>query len=48
MQKQNIGNSGEYYIASRLSALDFIATITLGRAEKYERSQYKQKRKWIL
>ena len=35
-QKQNIGNAGEYYIASRLSALDFTATITLGRAEKYD------------
>ena len=36
MQKQNIGNAGEYYVASRLSALDFTATITLGRAEKYD------------
>lgn len=36
MQKQNIGNAGEYYIASRLSAEDFIATITLGRAERYD------------
>jgi len=35
-QKQNVGNAGEYYIASRLSALDFTATITLGRAEKYD------------
>ncbi|HAE36413.1 MAG: hypothetical protein UR85_C0002G0036 [Candidatus Nomurabacteria bacterium GW2011_GWF2_35_66] len=35
-QKQNIGNAGEYYIASRLSALNFVATITLGRAEKYD------------
>lgn len=34
--KQNIGNAGEYYIASRLSADNFIATITLGRAEKYD------------
>jgi len=34
--KQNIGNAGEYYIASRLSAENFIATITLGRAEKYD------------
>ncbi len=34
--KQNIGNAGEYYIASRLSANNFIATITLGRAEKYD------------
>lgn len=36
IQKQNIGNAGEYYIASRLSAVNFIATITLGRAEKYD------------
>ena len=36
MQKQNIGNAGEYYIAARLSAEDFVATITLGRAEKYD------------
>jgi hypothetical protein len=36
IQKQNIGNAGEYYIASRLSAENFVATITLGRAEKYD------------
>ena len=36
IQKQNIGNAGEYYIAARLSALDFITTITLGRTEKYD------------
>ncbi|MEK7535581.1 MAG: hypothetical protein AAB590_01010 [Patescibacteria group bacterium] len=36
LQKQNVGNAGEYYIAARLSALDFTATITLGRAEKYD------------
>lgn len=36
IQKQNIGNAGEYYIAARLSAKNFIATITLGRAEKYD------------
>ncbi len=35
-QKQNIGNAGEYYIASRLFAMDFVTTITLGRAEKYD------------
>lgn len=35
-QKQNIGNAGEYYIASRLSAINFVTTITLGRAEKYD------------
>jgi len=35
-QKQNVGNAGEYYIASRLSAINFIVTITLGRAEKYD------------
>ena len=37
VQKQNVGNAGEYYIAARLSALNFTATITLGRAEKYVR-----------
>jgi len=36
IQKQNVANAGEYYIASRLSALNFIATITLGRAERYD------------
>lgn len=36
IKKQNVGNAGEYYIASRLSALDFTVTITLGRAEKYD------------
>ncbi|XOB46402.1 MAG: hypothetical protein ACKKMV_03050 [Candidatus Nealsonbacteria bacterium] len=36
IQKQNIGNAGEYYIASILSAHNFTATITLGRAEKYD------------
>ena len=36
VQKQNIGNAGEYYTASRLSAENFVATITLGRAEKYD------------
>ena len=36
INKNNIGNAGEYYIASRLSAKNFIVTITLGRAEKYD------------
>lgn len=36
VSKQNIGNAGEYYLASRLSAENFTATITLGRAEKYD------------
>ncbi len=36
IQRQNVGNAGEYYIASRLSALNFTATITLGRAERYD------------
>ena len=35
-QKQNVGNAGEYYIAARLSALNFIVTVTLGRAEIYD------------
>lgn len=36
VSKNNIGNAGEYYVASRLSAEDFMVTITLGRAEKYD------------
>lgn len=36
ISKQNVGNAGEYYLASRLSAEDFIATITLGRTERYD------------
>lgn len=36
IDKQNIGNAGEYYIAARLSAENFIVTITLGRAERYD------------
>lgn len=36
IQKQNVCNAGEYYIAARLSALNFTVTITLGRAEKYD------------
>lgn len=36
VSKQNVGNAGEYYVAARLSALDFIATLTLGRTEKYD------------
>jgi len=36
VSKQNIGNSGEYYVASILSAKDFVATVTLGRAERYD------------
>lgn len=33
---QNVGNAGEYFIAHVLSAYGFTATITLGRAEKYD------------
>jgi hypothetical protein len=36
IDKNNVWNAGEYYIASRLSAENFIATITLGRAERYD------------
>ena len=36
ISKQNVGNAGEYYIAARLSAMDFTVTLTLGRAEKYD------------
>lgn len=35
-QKNNIGNAGEYYLAARLSEHNFITTITLGRAERYD------------
>jgi hypothetical protein len=34
--RQNTGNSGEYYLASYLSARNFVVTITLGRNEKYD------------
>lgn len=34
--KQNIGNAGEYFAASILSAHGFTTTLTLGRAEKYD------------
>jgi len=33
---QNIGNSGEYFMASILSGAGFTTTITLGRAERYD------------
>lgn len=33
---QNIGNAGEYFVASVLSAHGFTTTITLGRAEAYD------------
>jgi hypothetical protein len=39
MQKvdnQNVGNAGEYFFAHILSANGFTATITLGRAEKFD------------
>jgi|GEM_PF-796806 hypothetical protein len=36
INKQNVGNAGEYFIASMLSAQDYIATLTLGRAEKFD------------
>jgi len=32
----NIGNAGEYFIASVLSSKGYIVTITLGRAEAYD------------
>ncbi|SRR4030042_138899 len=32
----NIGNTGEYFIASILSSKGYITTITLGRAEAYD------------
>src|SRR5256885_10304453 len=33
IQKQNVGNAGEYYVAALLSAMNYTATLTLGRAE---------------
>lgn len=36
VSKNNVGNAWEYYIASILSLNDFVATITLGRAETYD------------
>lgn len=36
INKQNVGNAGEYFIASMLSAQDYVVTITLGRAEKFD------------
>jgi len=36
IQKQNVGNAGEYYIVSKLSTLDFTVSITLGRAESFD------------
>jgi len=33
---QNIGNAGEYFMASVLSGRGFTTTITLGRAESYD------------
>lgn len=33
---QNIGNAGEYFMASVLSAYGFTTTLTLGRAEVYD------------
>ena len=36
IQKQNIGNAGKYYIASRLSAQNFTTTITLKKAENFD------------
>ena len=34
--RHNIGNAGEYYMASGLSTRGFTTTVTLGRAEKYD------------
>jgi len=34
--RNNIGNAGEYYVAHILSSRNYITTITLGRAEKYD------------
>lgn len=36
IDKQNTWNAWEYYIASRLSAENFLTTITLWRAERYD------------
>jgi hypothetical protein len=42
----NVWNAWEYYIAARLSAEDFIATITLGRAERYDIIAISENWKW--
>lgn len=47
IQKQNVGNAGEYYMAARLSEKDFVVTITLGRAEKYDILALSPKGKFI-
>ena len=36
ISKQNIGNAGEFYLASILSAKNFVVTVTLGRNEGYD------------
>jgi len=36
LEKQNICNAGEYYLAAYLSAKNFVVTVTLGRAEGYD------------
>lgn len=36
ISKQNVGNAGEYYVSSLLSAKDFVVTVTLGRNEEYD------------
>ncbi len=36
VKAQNIGNAGEFYVASLLSAYDCVVTITLGRAEGFD------------
>jgi len=43
----NIGNAGEYYIASILSSRGYITTITLGRAEDYDIIAIRPDRKTI-
>lgn len=35
-QKQNIGNAGEHYIASILSCMDFVVSITDGRNPEFD------------
>jgi hypothetical protein len=36
VDKQNVGNAGEYYVSALLSARNFVVTITLGRNIGYD------------
>jgi len=40
IDNQNLGNAGEYYLASYLSAKDCVVTVKLGRNEGYGKVKY--------